>query len=511
MTLGHDDHHYHHERSIGLNSHVTTYEPLQPHQPAHCCYCCYRKGPGGEPTWLFACTPCRCCFCSLCGLLLIVLGAEFTVGYFVSKAFVQRHYAVEENVTSCTLKPEDLKAGNTFCGYEHGNLLTPKNMTHSLWFPACTNTYLIDEMAEFNKRHDYKEVRFFSRAVDGGPPKVMLTGWWLPATQPQAPVIIVVHGENENYNDWSVQLPAYFLRSMGFSVLIPNLRDHGSSGRSTGRGGAVDESKNFDCAAGYSNWRKGWSDKKKQWCCKTCGFACPDGDSRADAMITWGYAYHLDVLGAWDYLLQDTNGVFGGPVPANKIGLMGHGMGGFVAAIATGVEPTVRGAWLDTPVYSPRNMMKFDLEELMGLVSTAFIHVSWFLATKFAGADLEAETPKNAVAARAAALCKVALVANTQDSFVPFSETELLRTDLLANSAYKVEEYFAEPARCGIKDRLTLAAWKPDTYRQKLCDFWTNAFGISLDACGISELPHFATDVGSSDSWAPRPVNIFVA
>lgn len=34
-------------------------------------------------------------------------------------------------------------------------------------------------------------------------------------------------------------------------------------------------SKQFDCAAGVSNWKKGWSEQKKAWCCLKEKVACP--------------------------------------------------------------------------------------------------------------------------------------------------------------------------------------------------------------------------------------------
>merc|ERR1719414_748845 len=32
--------------------------------------------------------------------------------------------------------------------------------------------------------------------------------------------------------------------------------------------------KGYDCVAGYWNWRRGWSDGKKQWCCFHKSIAC---------------------------------------------------------------------------------------------------------------------------------------------------------------------------------------------------------------------------------------------
>jgi len=39
--------------------------------------------------------------------------------------------------------------------------------------------------------------------------------------------------------------------------------------------------KDFDCAAGWNNWQKGWAIKKKAWCCIHAGKACPPAKTMA--------------------------------------------------------------------------------------------------------------------------------------------------------------------------------------------------------------------------------------
>jgi hypothetical protein len=43
-----------------------------------------------------------------------------------------------------------------------------------------------------------------------------------------------------------------------------------------GRGAPGRPSLPFDCAAGYSNWRAGWSLNKQRWCCEHGGRGCPE-------------------------------------------------------------------------------------------------------------------------------------------------------------------------------------------------------------------------------------------
>mmetsp|Transcript_37944 Transcript_37944/g.95288 ORF Transcript_37944/g.95288 Transcript_37944/m.95288 type:complete len:1714 (+) Transcript_37944:79-5220(+) len=42
----------------------------------------------------------------------------------------------------------------------------------------------------------------------------------------------------------------------------------------------------FDCKAGVENWRRGWSDGKKTWCCSQQGVGCPD-DATSTPLTSW--------------------------------------------------------------------------------------------------------------------------------------------------------------------------------------------------------------------------------
>lgn len=355
--------------------------------------------------------------------------------------------------------------GNVFCDMGQGPLWTPSNLTAKMWFPSCTSTYLIEEMAEFNRKHPWELVSFPSRHGEAGQEDVTISAWWLPVSDREAPRIALIHGSGANFNDWSVQLPAYLLRSMGFAVLLPSLRDHGASGAS----------------------------------------------NRGD-QVTWGWAYHLDVLGSWDYLVGDPAGKLGGPLPPAKVGLHGVSMGAFAAAIAAGVEPTIPGMWLDTPVYEPRNLMLFELRRVVGaLLAPWFVSAAWLVANHVAGVQLDHATPAKVIPSSrqgpGAIVCTVGAVADLQDSAVPESETELLvhllRSD--AATSFRVLAYDkASVSRCGSANHLALAVWAPDAYRQKLCHFWTETFDKPQSYCMIEGLPRFAMDIGATSGWRER-------
>jgi hypothetical protein len=72
------------------------------------------------------------------------------------------------------------------------------------------------------------------------------------------------------------------------------------------------------------------------------------GSSSHPKTATWSYDYHLDLLGAWDYAVNDPDGLLGGSLPADKVGIAGFSKGGLVALIAFGIEKRIAGAWIDS-------------------------------------------------------------------------------------------------------------------------------------------------------------------
>merc|ERR1712232_1087922 len=47
---------------------------------------------------------------------------------------------------------------------------------------------------------------------------------------------------------------------------------------------------NFDCDAGYANWKAGWSKAKKRHCCKHVGHGCPESDKAPPIDCNTGYS-----------------------------------------------------------------------------------------------------------------------------------------------------------------------------------------------------------------------------
>jgi dipeptidyl aminopeptidase/acylaminoacyl peptidase len=122
---------------------------------------------------------------------------------------------------------------------------------------------------------------------------IRISGWWVPASDPAAPAVVVVHGHTACKRDPDVLLPAGMLHRAGVSVLLIDLRDHGDSTDEDGR-----------YAGGTEEYR--------------------------------------DVLGAWDWLRTAQS------VPADRIGLLGVSLGAATVLIASGEEPGVAATWEDS-------------------------------------------------------------------------------------------------------------------------------------------------------------------
>lgn len=132
---------------------------------------------------------------------------------------------------------------------------------------------------------EFEDVQFASRQGDA-----VLRGWYLPG-QGLKPTLIFVHGiDGVRSGDKAVDL-ASRLVTLGFSVLLFDLRGHGSSG----------------------------------------------GDQ-----VTGGYLERWDLLGAFDFLVARGT-------PPEHIGVVGFSMGAGTAILAAAEEPGIRALVVDSP------------------------------------------------------------------------------------------------------------------------------------------------------------------
>lgn len=146
----------------------------------------------------------------------------------------------------------------------------------------------------------YETVRFPSREA-----AFTIAGWYVEAA-PDAPTVIVVHGLGACKNAHTVLVPAGMLHKAGFNVLMLDMRDVNESDYEDGR-------------------------------------------------FALGNEEYLDVLGGWDWLVNEKN------IPPQRIGLMGNSLGAATVLIAFAQEPQLTAVFVDSPF---ENLPQIINEEL---------------------------------------------------------------------------------------------------------------------------------------------------
>jgi len=391
--------------------------------------------------------------CSVgCCLVTVVLIIFTVVAKGAGEEFVRKHLQWTTNITVCETGDGMWTKPPLFskvllgqqpvfnCRRGHGHMLTPANYSEVVNF-ACASDKFKKDIAEYNKKAAWKYVEFPSRRGKHGQDELTIAAWWLPAADPKAPRIVVQHGNNVNFNDRTVVVLAYLLRSIGFSCLVPNLRDHGVSAKSSHNS------------------------------------------------VGWGYDYHLDTLGAWDYAVNDPDNKLGGPMSKDKVGIHGFSMGGFVTSMSFGLEPEVPGAWVDSGVFEPRQVLQFSMQQSgLGFL----IGFAWWFAERKAGVDLTLHTPAKALPAHATRKRPIAISQGQIDDVVPpFQSEELYKLVTSLPNLYDVREFYKPTYECGKSKHCTMHLWKPDVYRQKACDFWTHVFKLEKSYCKINKLSKY--------------------
>jgi len=365
------------------------------------------------------------------------------IGLYAGSRFVQTPARPLDTLFYCDATNNVTQA----CKDGHRHFLTPANVTHHIDFPDCIIDSLKDEMIRFNSEHDWKLVSFPSRQGKSGQQMVSLKAWWLPVKDPKAARVVVVHGNDADFNHFSVQTVAYLLRSIGFAVLLPNLRDHGNSGSSEHR------------------------------------------------TVGWGWDYHLDVLGAWDYAVNDPQGMLGAKMPESSVGIMGFGLGAFAASIALGLESRIPAVWLDSAIFRPREVLRSHISRIVGPFAPAFTGVAWKIGSIIAGVNITHLTPESVFSHELPAPNErdVFISHNRQDSNIPANQAdEFANMFARLTTNIKIVEIYSPHARgCGGDGHSILPIWRPDKFRLKLCEFWSGVFRRFANECHLDDLPKF--------------------
>jgi len=401
------------------------------------CLPCYRAGGS------------KGCCCSL----VVLGGLQFMLKSYLSNEAFANFIPIDE-----TWVDRD-------CGSSEG--YTIENSVEKMWMPGlvrgqdknfstgfgspCYSSELLIEWNAFNQRVGGKRVSFPSRY---GVPTANLSGWWLPAEGGGvgSPRIVLQHGFTTNSNQYRDMLFAYFLRSMGFNVLLNNFRNH--------------------C---YSQHVE------------------PD-------LNEWGDAYPYDLLGAWDYARLDPDNIFGGAMDPSKVGLMGFSKGGFTTNNAFGLEGRVPAAWVDAPPWSPETAFKVGFRKGLDDLGVGFL-ASWYensiwddiyQRTKNMGVTVDENTPEKVLPLGPDTKRPLMWVHNKEDQVVSYKDGLHLETFVKAMpEKYALSKMIFEK-RCVttqtgyIMNHCSDHMLHATKYKARLCLFWKSAFNLSTDSCPIS-------------------------
>ena len=261
--------------------------------------------------------------------------------------------------------------------------------------------------AEATPDTPFEEVSFPSRAGN-----YTVYAFWQTTGQPDARVIINVHGYgNSRYLDY-VQKRAATLVTLGYNVLSLDLSDNG-------------------------------------------------GKSVEDGRISMGYDEHGDVLGAYDFLVSK------GYKP-EQIGLVGELMGAATVLLTAQAQPSLKIIWADSPFSDAPMVLKEQAQVLgfPGLIMEGALLWSRVLTND----DLRAASPITAGAGFASNQQAVYLSTCTTDAIVnPHHARDLY-------AAYKAAGVDVQLWEIDCSEHATGMSFVADEYFQRLNDFLTSHF-----------------------------------
>lgn len=418
--------------------------------------CCYGK-----------CTKTQCWasagVSACCSIILFVTLYIVGVGVIGGRYFVlsPKGWGWMEGLTDCSAY---------WCGANQGPWLTPQNITRYLRWQgvapdngsplnlgyksdaaiesqSCYSLKQVTDMEAYNNVSGYKHVNMYSRPDPQGLAATVRLGAWAMKTKDARqgttpPRIVVQHGIGSCENNRYVQYAAWFLRSMGFDVLAPSLRCHGSS----------------EC----------------------------DGNEHT----TWGWIYPYDLLGAFDYAVNDPDGYFGGPIDPAKVGILGVSMGAFITSTAFALEPTVGAAWIDSGPSSPKGALRAQFPSWLQWFA---MPGAWWGGNYNAGVDLDRYVPKKAIPCyNSTRMRPVAIAGSSADTFVPVAEdVEVAELFASYKECYVVSDLWLPSDKCGGSDHVQEMYLSPDLWRAHVCGFFTKSFNLPCRYCKLEELPWY--------------------
>ncbi len=253
---------------------------------------------------------------------------------------------------------------------------------------------------------DYEAVRFPSRDT-----AFTIAGWYVEAA-PDAPAVIVVHGLGACKNAHTVLVPAGMLHNAGFNVLMVDMRDVNESDYEDGR-------------------------------------------------FALGNEEYLDVLGGWDWLVNEKN------ISPERIGLMGNSLGAATVLIAFAQEPQAAAVFVDSPF---ENLPQIINEELDLNHYPHFLTPGGILMARLVACDnVLAHNPYEAI--ERANGRPLYVVHGTADSRINVRHSYQLQ-ERAAAAAVDATFWFPE----GV-EHIQAASAKTAEYEQRLVSFFRDSLG----------------------------------
>jgi len=210
------------------------------------------------------------------------------------------------------------------------------------------------------------------------------------------------------------------------------------------------------------------------------------GPSQHPNTLSWGYDYHLDLLGAWDYAVEDPEGILGAPLSPEKVGIMGFSKGALGAAIAFGLETRIPGAWIDSAPFSGlKGMIDHTIRPYLGRITPIFVYPVWWSAKFFAETPLDYYDGLQLLANCTPPRRQVAISQGIYDTDVPMYEGQHAISLLGGFKTCYALEVYTPPEYCNTWTH-HMEMWEfPDSTRNQLCHFWGRTFRLDTSVCSV--------------------------
>jgi fermentation-respiration switch protein FrsA (DUF1100 family) len=252
----------------------------------------------------------------------------------------------------------------------------------------------------------YQTVRFPSRD-----PGIEIAGWWIPK-DPGAPAVILVDGLGGCKNSIAVLVPAGMLWRNGFNVLLIDLRDTGDSTFEDGRS-------------------------------------------------TIGNEEYRDVLGAWDWLVNEKG------FDPKRIGLFANSLGGANANYAFSEEPRIAALFLQSTFGNLQQVIAAELKR--NGYPTFLAPAALVSGSVVTGANLFGHNPLDAI--RKATGRPVYVVHTRADTRIDVNQSEQLAAAAEAAGA-NVTTWFPESG-----EHVQTPALYPEEFEERLVEFFHQTLG----------------------------------